>query len=1612
MAENGVRSIEIGSSNVLDEVLGNREGSTRRQSVVSLSAQLVASGPIQSELQRISNIEGQDLGPRLTALEEQAFAADPIFATTAEGLAATPEGKPFKVENASPDISYDAFRHVSGGVADLVASVPSPAALVTKAAQTDMLRTQKMVSAVGVSTSEGRFAPAAVQFANDKFANYDSAGGTRVHWVSAGKMADDGTLDQFGFFINDEGRGPQDLQITVMRQTVPSSAQITSLATYETVMDFTGPLSDYYTLASGFNHISVTVGEAPFLRKNERFVVVVRLRDGGGALVPFGMGRSIHYTPAEEAFNKGGFVQASNLNVVQSISSDAKIYCKIGTLTTKNAVANPSAQFGNPAGGGFYTNNSTQVSLNHLLDAALNFCGLDVDVVNVSADTRFVRMRVVLRKAADGDYANTSAFRVGEGTGDTEIFCKDFVLADLMDVRYLSAAQTLRLVMDYPVIVDAGTLVMAELTPLTENRSGYGAFNIAQAAGVSIKQLALEKGGFATSNPPTTLSVTGQSQMAFALLGDDVETGAFYDVNFSGSLVKKQASYDLKVPTLTVSGLDQDRITAARTLTFAPEAGTTSRPNAVNLRFNQWDALDSRWWSGVVVRRNSDNAVLVAGVDYEVDSPTGRIRGLVNTPIFAVTVTISAYRARIDTVFAVPWGSTYQISQGAARFADPDNWQIGETNNGSNGRIEVMRVLVKPVGGIEVINATVRKPQSVLPKDEGYDLRNLREWNHARLGKLKNALAEGEDFKVLFYGDSITAAGSGAEPAWQLVPNGPNRDVVGFYNQTPADGFAQMGVPVYTEDGVQKTRASHMWHVARKLDALHPHSKMSVGNLGIGGTTSGVDTDGSAGGRYGGSNPTRLAALTAAKGPGINIALIAFGTNDDDNTQLVNNIAVIIAHCKANGIVPVVIGQPAVAGTRWAQRLHRNDMYMYAAARTQGAAFVPLSLICHGNRDLSGIFRSLESTSGGTNHPGLFEMRRYGDLIWELGFDGGDSGVAVVPRTLPALVSDFIGDGPLGDDVLFSFGGMAHFDGRGDLHARVVGLPGARGLSDEFGFAEVNADGKVLRAKTWDGADYLPGVLSPTAHLSSEYEYTEVTPTGQLVHGARWDGSRYDAPNGGPLLDALWAERTETGTALRKMRLDRTMTVGPVHDIEWCAVVDTDVYLVAPDRAAFRVTFDGGVDYTYLSADLSGLRLSIVRKAVAGGTVDMAIYALTGTVQAPAGITLVDHIMGTGQSLSIGSSTRGIVTPSNPNQAVLMFNGGVKTLGSYHDISQRETALMPDRLTDLVPAYEVGVGDQAETPLTRMGAFYKAGVSPNRAVLVSAHGIGSVPHVDLVRGTQIYANSLAAVFWARLVAGVAGLGYRCQYISNIQGEGNTGNTSAQRVADLITMQTQYTEDINRITGQNGEVVLVQCQTSNPTMYGFTTMPGMALGQLQVALDNPTKHICPGPKYWCTYSDGTHLMAEYSAKVGEVHGYHIDRFDAGEDALPLHATGAVRSGTNVTLTFRVPDDTTWEVNTALVTNPGNWGLTFHDDGDGNTVTVIGVAQTSPGVVAVTLSAVPTGSTPRIGIAATGTANALAGPASGMRSNFCAVTTKNHYDATAIRLWAAHQFINIT
>ncbi|NNG61015.1 hypothetical protein HKD51_05460, partial [Pseudomonas fragi] len=292
-------------------------------------------------------------------------------------------------------------------------------------------------------------------------------------------------------------------------------------------------------------------------------------------------------------------------------------------------------------------------------------------------------------------------------------------------------------------------------------------------------------------------------------------------------------------------------------------------------------------------------------------------------------------------------------------------------------------------------------------------------------------------------------------------------------------------------------------------------------------------------------------------------------------------------------------------------------------------------------------------------------------------------------------------------------------------------------------------------------------------------------------------------------------------------------------------------------------------------------------------------------------------------------------------------------------------------------------------------------------VIGSCHGIGATTIQNLSKGTVSYNNLIATVTQCKADATARGYGYEVPFVDWIQGEANTNGSQGAYLTALLLLQTDLTTDIGAISGQPN-IPLVLCQMSSWTTKNVTTSY-VPHEQLQAALENPTKFICAGPKYWLDYhTDGVHLTGKGSVQLGAMHRAAAAAVIARKTWLPTYCTKAVRSGVVVTLSFHTPVGALVR-DTANVTDPGNLGLRWIDST--SSATVLSAQVNGNNTVTLTLSGVPTGANPRVGIADIGISGALGGPTTGPRSCLRDSNTELDVFGNPFYNWACHQIISV-
>jgi hypothetical protein len=389
--------------------------------------------------------------------------------------------------------------------------------------------------------------------------------------------------------------------------------------------------------------------------------------------------------------------------------------------------------------------------------------------------------------------------------------------------------------------------------------------------------------------------------------------------------------------------------------------------------------------------------------------------------------------------------------------------------------------------------------------------------------------------------------------------------------------------------------------------------------------------------------------------------------------------------------------------------------------------------------------------------------------------------------------------------------------------------------------------------------------------------------------------------------------------------------------------------------------------------------------ALGGGQMVFIEIDDSDTTSAADSVEDLVHFISYGQSLGAGSGNAAKTTTAVRAGRALMPIAGVRPLGAQTGSSQ-SIAVTGTQLKKLVNLLEQTVGGNGETPSS--AAAYKLtdiNALPSQvAVAVSNHSIGGMTIAALSYGTVPYANLLATIARTRVLARRNGLSHRAGAMWFTQGEADRSDVQSTYLTKLVALQAALTTDVRAIDRGAGQFPVFIDQLHNWTSYTIAESE-VPFAQLQAAIDYPGKFYLVGPKYMLqTVGDGTHLTADSSAWLGAYQGEIARRvLVLGEAWLPLHITSAVRSGTSVILTYRVPSGSL-VFDTTLVSDPGNKGYRFFQAG-GNSVTVTGATITGAAQVTLTLSDVPTGTAQTIGYADIGTAGNGGGPLTGPRGN---------------------------
>lgn len=440
---------------------------------------------------------------------------------------------------------------------------------------------------------------------------------------------------------------------------------------------------------------------------------------------------------------------------------------------------------------------------------------------------------------------------------------------------------------------------------------------------------------------------------------------------------------------------------------------------------------------------------------------------------------------------------------------------------------------------------------------------------------------------------------------------------------------------------------------------------------------------------------------------------------------------------------------------------------------------------------------------------------------------------------------------------------------------------------------------------------------------------------------------------------------------------------------EISAVTDTAFAIVdGIGRVALRVAEDGTISVHDLIVEkING------EKPVFGSTTPAPTPEFPSTPATTTWHAEINHLIGYGQSLSVGQ-TGGAVISTSPVYDALRFNGGVRAHDGGNNFATTRASLVP--LIETVSTITPGLG---ETPSAGSAASIveriqaENGLSPAQhsyQMLLSCPGEGGKTVAALSKGGLYYPRLLADIQYGYSLAQAAGKFYAVNAMTWTQGEADIAQATDPGIyrASVTQLRDDVTADAKAITGQSHNVKLITYQVGSHLKYAADGAEDAALGRIalaQLKLHEDGVSVLACPMYQFDYLGATnvHLTAESSKWLGAYYGIAYKRAVIDGAAFsPLRPLSSLRQGKIAQVTMHVPVrplvfDTTW------VAANDNMGFQLFDP-LGAAITILNVSISNNTVKIVAASDIPAGSTLKYALSA-GTAGGQLGRLVGPRGN---------------------------
>jgi len=288
-------------------------------------------------------------------------------------------------------------------------------------------------------------------------------------------------------------------------------------------------------------------------------------------------------------------------------------------------------------------------------------------------------------------------------------------------------------------------------------------------------------------------------------------------------------------------------------------------------------------------------------------------------------------------------------------------------------------------------------------------------------------------------------------------------------------------------------------------------------------------------------------------------------------------------------------------------------------------------------------------------------------------------------------------------------------------------------------------------------------------------------------------------------------------------------------------------------------------------------------------------------------------VIGTGQSLSVGAASNGLLftAPSANNRKLSLGARGmswpIDTADPELSLAPLAEPIRPLDMTGFSQPYPNNI--YGESFHTAMGTQLSAtSLMTVGSALTSVHSVvgQGAASITVIRknGTgNAYAASLfEATALARLVV-AAGARYEVYAVMLTHGEADAELPTYED--DVARLQSDYEQDLQAITGQTRPIPLILSQQHPDPVTGRSTS---TVAAWKAGVDHPGQIICAGPKYQYAYAgDRIHLLAGQYDRLGVKYAeVFYERAILGHDWQPLQPIAVTREGQTISVRFHVPN----------------------------------------------------------------------------------------------------------